>query len=30
MSSRDEQLFIKDILDSVNAILEFTNGLSLS
>jgi uncharacterized protein with HEPN domain len=27
MSKRDELLFLQDILDSVNAIFEFTNGL---
>ncbi len=29
MSNRDEKLFIQDILDSVNAILEFTDGLNV-
>jgi len=27
MSKRDELLFLQDILDSVNAIFEFTDGL---
>lgn len=27
MSKRDELLFLQDILDSVNAIFEFTHGL---
>ncbi len=29
MSRRDELFFLTDILDSVNAILEFTSGLDL-
>lgn len=29
MSKRDELLFLQDILDSVNAIFEFTHGLDI-
>ncbi len=29
MSNRDERLFLQDIYDSVNAILEFTSGLDV-
>ena len=29
MSNRDEHLFLQDIYDSVNAILEFTTGLDV-
>jgi len=29
MSKRDELLFLQDILDSINAILEFTTGLDV-